>query len=228
MYFKAEILFFSICHAVEWNFGAGFVSDTEMQTLCAKFVTCTSFSCVPLSCVLSTVTLITFCLDPTPGLSRSSHACIAELGLLGDCGWEPLVSVLRHHAWFCAPLEFEVAPAGACLPTWLPTLPCTNLDSRPPSVPYLTGALVLLLCHEGKWKGPRNVTLISQWLRPCDGSSDSSDLGLTSEGAFLGKEACAVTQLPSESFTGEDVSYLIEIRILPPSTGIYPIFLKKS
>lgn len=38
MYFKTEILFFGICHAVEWNFGAGFVFDMEMQTLCAKFV----------------------------------------------------------------------------------------------------------------------------------------------------------------------------------------------
>lgn len=47
MYFKAETVFLSICHAVEWNFGAGFVSDTDVQTLCAELVTRTSVSCVP-------------------------------------------------------------------------------------------------------------------------------------------------------------------------------------
>lgn len=47
MYFKAETVFLSICHAVEWSFGAGFVSDTDMQTLCAELVTRTSVSCVP-------------------------------------------------------------------------------------------------------------------------------------------------------------------------------------
>ena len=59
MYFKTEILFFSICHAVEWNFGAGFVSDTRnANTMCwilllhafIMYIVHFGTLCVPLRC----------------------------------------------------------------------------------------------------------------------------------------------------------------------------------
>lgn len=158
MCFKAEIVFFSICHAVEWNFGAGFVSDTDMQTLCAKLVTRTSCSCVPWLCILSTVTLTVSCWDPTRG-------SVAEPGPLRRLGAaSPRFCVVSAHGSVLPP-EFEAleaALAGACLS---PEAAHTALHRPGQPAPLVhpirpwpwppgrrCGAPVLLPCHEGKWR----------------------------------------------------------------------------
>lgn len=132
MYFKAEILFFSICHAVEWSLGPVLFLTPEMQTLCAKFVTCISFSYVHLPRILYTFTFFVLCQNVTCSSSIvvHEHVCVAEASL--PCG----LRTDRSSFLCCLLMHLSVPPVGlkqateparprlqpAC-PRWLSTLP---------------------------------------------------------------------------------------------------------
>lgn len=89
MYFKIEVLFFGICHALEWNSGAGSVSDTRNLTACAKLVTL--FLACAFVCMCYTFTLRAVLRPQLQWLSHSSQAeCTAELSLPGGLGVDRL------------------------------------------------------------------------------------------------------------------------------------------
>jgi len=72
MYFKTKLLCFSICHAVEWNFGAGFVSDTPNANtlLNSSLVSVSSTRTYRAPCTLRTPRSL-----PTPA-ARALPSCV--------------------------------------------------------------------------------------------------------------------------------------------------------
>lgn len=127
MYFKAEIVFFSICHAVEWNFGAGFVSDTDMQ----HFVLSSSLvpvSPVCLDCVSCPLSHSLCPVEIPPGASRRARSPA------GTGRRSPPVSVLCQRTVLCSPPSLKLWKQpwlGPACPQRLPTLPCTFQGSPP-------------------------------------------------------------------------------------------------
>lgn len=127
MYFKAEIVFFSICHAVEWNFGAGFVSDTDMQ----HFVLSSSLvpvSPVCLDCVYCPLSHSLCPVEIPPGAQSQSPVPLGDRALKPPC----FCVVSAHGSVLPPSLKLWKRPwLGPACPQRLPTLPCTFQGSPP-------------------------------------------------------------------------------------------------
>lgn len=153
MYFKTEILFFSICHAVEWNFGAGFVSDTRnANTICwilllhafVMYIIHFGTLCVPLRCHRRAQS------GATAG-AQSEVSAWCPAGTWCPCG-------PRSEGGSRAPGGSHTArppPASAFLVRPIQLRPRPNKEGS-------GGASALLA---GKWKEKEGAFSASQWIR---------------------------------------------------------------
>lgn len=172
MYFKTEILFFSICHAVEWNFGAGFVSDIRNANTMCWTRHSSRFSSVHLSCILYTFAPFVFCYDATLGAQSWVSAACALRSLVSRAGWAPIAPGFR--APFRAHPGSEAGGHGA---PGSHTAHPHPASAAPPAFPVCPiwswpdkegggGASALLLCPAGKWKEKKEgVFSLSHWIR---------------------------------------------------------------
>lgn len=115
MYFQAETVLCSICHAVEWNLGPGlFLTRTCKHSVLTRHSTSPS---VCLDCVYCPL----------------SHSCVPLRPHLGLSRRAP-VSVLCQRTVLCSPPSLKLWQwpwLGPACPQRLPTLPCATPGSPP-------------------------------------------------------------------------------------------------
>lgn len=157
MYFKTETWFFSICHVVEWIFGAGFVfwhrkcKHYVLNSSLVPFLLC---AFIMYSVHFRTLYVLLRCHLRGSVLSQCGVR-FAELGLPRGLGthspWFPCTFPCppRVWGWSRSPRQAHSPPSpGLSSPACLSSPPHLILTDKEGS----GGATALLLCPAGKWK----------------------------------------------------------------------------